>query len=207
MGVVWSWTGGSQKGLGCPSGMAPVSFSPRAEEKIAARKTAVQSWYVDVKLLLKKWGGDRSYHHTAPISMIYALREGLRIIQEEGLEARFARHLRNHHALKTGLEALGLSYTAREGNQLPQLNAVHIPDGIQDLDVRKKLLEDFSIEVGGGLGAFKGKAWRIGLLGYNSRPGVVMQFLGAREQCLVAQGHKAEPGSGVAAANEYYVRN
>lgn len=194
----------SQKGLGCPPGLSPVSFSARACDAMEKRKTKVQSWYLDVELLRKYLGTDRVYHHTAPISMNYALHEGLRLVMEEGLETRWARHLRNHRALKAGLLAMSLTYTAAEGNQLPQLNAVRIPAGVDDLAGRKMLLADFGIEVGGGLGDFKGKAWRIGLMGYNSRPGVVLQFLGAMEQTLRRLGAKITPGAGVAAANEVY---
>jgi alanine-glyoxylate transaminase/serine-glyoxylate transaminase/serine-pyruvate transaminase len=197
----------SQKGLGCPSGLAPVSFSPLASEVIHRRKTKVQSWYLDVTLLERYWGEERMYHHTAPISMTYALREGLRLVLEEGLEARWARHLRNHKALKAGLTALGLGYTAAEGHQLPQLNAVRIPPGIDDLKVRKQLLADFGIEIGGGLGDFKGKAWRIGLMGYGSRPNNVLLLLAALEQCLQSQGAKITPGAGVAAAEGIYAKN
>jgi alanine-glyoxylate transaminase/serine-glyoxylate transaminase/serine-pyruvate transaminase len=194
----------SQKGLGCPSGLSPVSFSQRGVDAIQRRKTKVQSWYFDLTLLQKYWGEERAYHHTAPISMIYALREGLRLVLEEGLQTRWDRHLRNHKALKAGLVAMGLTYTAAEGHQLPQLNAVRIPAGVNDAAVRKQLLAQFGIEIGGGLGEFKGKAWRIGLMGYNSRPGVVLLFLGALEQCLIAQGCKVTPGAGVAAANAAY---
>jgi alanine-glyoxylate transaminase/serine-glyoxylate transaminase/serine-pyruvate transaminase len=194
----------SQKGLSCPPGLSPVSFSPRAAEALGRRKTKVQSWYLDLSLVQRYWDAERFYHHTAPISMIYALREGLRLVLEEGLEARWARHVRNHQALKAGLLALGLTYTAAEGRQLPQLNAVRIPAGVDDLAVRKRLLSEFGIEIGGGLGEFKGKAWRIGLMGFNSRPGVVLQFLGALEQCLLGQGAKITPGAGVAAANRVY---
>jgi alanine-glyoxylate transaminase/serine-glyoxylate transaminase/serine-pyruvate transaminase len=195
----------SQKGLSCPSGLAPVSFSPRAVEVIEKRKTKVQSWYLDLTILRRYFGEERFYHHTAPISMNFALHEGLRLLLEEGLEARWARHLRNHRALKAGLSALGLEYTAAEGHQLPQLNAVRIPAGADDLSVRRRLLGEFGIEVGGGLGDLKGKAWRIGLMGYNSRPGVVLEFLGALEQCLMKEGVKVTPGAGVAAANAVYV--
>jgi alanine-glyoxylate transaminase/serine-glyoxylate transaminase/serine-pyruvate transaminase len=194
----------SQKGLSCPPGLSPVSFSQRAVDALGRRKTKVQSWYLDVSLVQRYWDAERFYHHTAPISMIYALREGLRLVLEEGLEARWARHVRNHQALKAGLMALGLTYTAAEGRQLPQLNAVRIPAGVDDLAVRKRLLSEFGIEIGGGLGDFKGKAWRIGLMGHNSRPGVVLQFLGALEQCLLGQGAKITPGAGVAAANRVY---
>jgi alanine-glyoxylate transaminase/serine-glyoxylate transaminase/serine-pyruvate transaminase len=194
----------SQKGLSCPSGLSPVSFSPRAAEAIQRRKSKVQSWYLDMTLLGRYWGEERMYHHTAPISMFYALREGLRLVLEEGLEARWQRHLRNHQALKAGLTALGLTYLAAEGHQLPQLNAVRIPPGGDDLTVRKQLLNTFGIEIGSGLGEFKGKAWRIGLMGHNSRPEVVLEFLGALEQCLQSPRAKVTPGAGVAAANAVY---
>jgi alanine-glyoxylate transaminase/serine-glyoxylate transaminase/serine-pyruvate transaminase len=192
----------SQKGLGCPPGLAPVSFSDRALDAVKRRKTKAQSWYLDVTLLQKYWGEERVYHHTAPISMVYALREGLRLILEEGLEARWARHLKNHQALKAGLLAMGLAYTAVEGHQLPQLNAVRIPAGVDDAAVRQRLLSEFGIEIGSGLGEFKGKAWRIGLMGYNSRANNVLLFLAALEQCLLGQGLKTNPGTGVAAANK-----
>src|SRR5262245_10967073 len=194
----------TQKGLGCPPGLSPVSFSPRAVEAMTKRKTKVQSWYLDMTMVQKYWGQDRHYHHTAPITMIYAIREGLRLVLEEGLEARWKRHERNHRAIKAGLNALGLEYSAVEGHQLPQLNAVKIPAGVDDLAVRKKLLEEFGIEVGGGLGDFRGKVWRIGLMGHNSRPNCVLLLLGALEQCLQAQGAKVTPGAGVAAANKAY---
>jgi alanine-glyoxylate transaminase/serine-glyoxylate transaminase/serine-pyruvate transaminase len=194
----------SQKGLSCPSGLAPMSFSPRAVEAIQRRKSKVQSWYLDMTLLGRYWGEERMYHHTAPITMFYALREGLRLVLEEGLEARWQRHLRNYQALKAGLIALGLTYLAAEGHQLPQLNAVRIPQGVDDLAVRRQLLTTFGIEIGSGLGEFKGKAWRIGLMGYNARPEVVLEFLGALEQCLQSQGAKFTPGAGVAAANAVY---
>jgi alanine-glyoxylate transaminase/serine-glyoxylate transaminase/serine-pyruvate transaminase len=189
----------TQKGLGCPPGLSPVSFSARAEESMTKRKSKVQSWYLDMTMIRQYWGNDRAYHHTAPISMIYALREGLRIVLEEGLEARWKRHLRNHLALKAGLTALGLTYTAKEGHQLPQLNAVRIPAGVDDLTIRKRLLTEFGIEIGGGLGDFKGKAWRIGLMGYNSKPSAVFQVLAALEMCLTGKA-----GVGVAAAEKAY---
>lgn len=194
----------SQKGLSCPPGMAPVSFSTRATDALKARKTKVQSWYLDLTSIMSYWGGDRAYHHTAPISMVYALREGLRLVLEEGLEARFARHVRNHLALKAGLEALGLTYTAAPHCQLPQLNAVRIPDGIDDLACRKRMLTEFGIEIGGGLGDFKGKAWRIGIMGHNSRPACVLQVLAAMEVVLAGAGAKITPGAGVAAAERAY---
>lgn len=194
----------SQKGLGCPPGLSPISFSERAVNVLKSRKTKVQSWYLDLMLLNSYWGSDRAYHHTAPISMIYALREGLRIVLEEGLDARYARHRRNHLALKAGLTALGLQYIADPAHQLPQLNAVRIPNGIDDVKGRMALLNDFGIEVGGGLGEFKGKAWRIGLMGYNAKPSSVLLVLSALGQVLNKLGHPVEPGVGVAAAERQY---
>lgn len=194
----------SQKGLGCPPGLSPVSFSDRAVAALNARKTKVQSWYLDLSIVQSYWGGERAYHHTGPISMIYAIREGLRIVLEEGLENRFARHARNYKALRAGLEAMGLSYTADTAVQLPQLNAVRIPAGIDDMACRKRMLNDFGIEIGGGLGDFKGKAWRIGLMGYNSKPSSVLLVLSALEQVLRGAGGNVEPGVGVAAAERAY---
>lgn len=195
---------GTQKCLSCPPGLAPVSFSPRAMDVVLNRKTKVQSWYLDVSMLAKYWGADRVYHHTGPINMTYGLYEALRLIQEEGLDACYARHMLNHRALKAGLTALGLKYATVEGHQLPMLNAVLIPDGIDDVKVRKALLERFGIEIGGGLGAFKGKAWRIGLMGHTARPNNVLLVLGALEQLLAEQGHKFPHGSSIAAANAVY---
>jgi alanine-glyoxylate transaminase/serine-glyoxylate transaminase/serine-pyruvate transaminase len=195
---------GSQKCLSCPPGLAPISFSDRALQMILARKTKVQSWYLDVSMLAQYWGSDRVYHHTAPINMTYGLYEALRLVLEEGLENCFARHRRNHLALKAGLAALGIAYTAQQGHQLPMLNAVRIPDGVDDARVRGELLSRFGIEIGGGLGAFKGKVWRIGLMGYGARPANVLLFLSALEQLLAEQGHKFDGGASVAAANAVY---
>jgi alanine-glyoxylate transaminase/serine-glyoxylate transaminase/serine-pyruvate transaminase len=194
----------SQKGLSCPPGLSPVSVSERGQAALKARKGKVQSWYLDLTSIQSYWGGERAYHHTAPITMIYAIREGLRLVMEEGLEARFTRHVRNHLALKAGLTGLGLNYIAAEGHQLPQMNAVRIPEGVDDVAGRKRLLTEFGIEVGGGLGDFKGKAWRIGLMGYNSRPNCVFQALSALETVLRGAGAKIEPGAGVAAAERAY---
>src|SRR5688572_29686020 len=195
---------GTQKCLSCPPGLSPVSFSSRAGEAIKARKTKVQSWYLDMSMVERYWGDERFYHHTAPITMNYALREALRLVCEEGLESRWARHMRNHRGLKAGLVAMGLEYAAQEGHQLPQLNAVKIPSGVEDLPVRKRLLAEFGIEIGGGLGDFKGKAWRVGLMGHTSRSENVLAFLGALEQCLVNAGATVKPGAGVASANQAY---
>jgi alanine-glyoxylate transaminase/serine-glyoxylate transaminase/serine-pyruvate transaminase len=198
---------GTQKCLSCPPGLSPVSFSPRAVEVINQRKSRVQSWYLDMGMVQRYWGEERFYHHTAPITMIYALREALRLVHEEGLPARFARHLRNHRALKAGLAALDISYASAAGHTLPMLNAVHIPPGVDDLAVRKRLLAEFGIEIGGGLGDFKGKVWRIGLMGHSSRPNNVLLFLGALEQCLAQQGLRFSAGASIAAANRVYAES
>jgi alanine-glyoxylate transaminase/serine-glyoxylate transaminase/serine-pyruvate transaminase len=157
-----------------------------------------------MNMVQRYWGEERFYHHTAPITMIYALREALRLVLEEGLEARFARHLRNHRALKAGLAALGITLATTEGHQLPQLNVTRIPPGADDMTTRKRLLSEFGIEIGGGLGDFKGKVWRVGLMGHASRPANVLLFLAGLEQCLVAQGAKTTAGASVAAANKVY---
>jgi alanine-glyoxylate transaminase/serine-glyoxylate transaminase/serine-pyruvate transaminase len=196
---------GSQKCLSCPPGLAPVSFSQRAMDVVLNRKTKVQSWYLDVSMLAQYWGSERVYHHTAPINMTYGLYEALRVVLEEGLENCFARHMLNYRALKAGLTALGLRYAAQQGHQLPQLSAVLIPDGIDDATVRGGLLNRFGIEIGGGLGAFKGKAWRIGLMGHTARPNNVYLLLSALEQLLAEQGHRFDRGAGVAAAEGIYL--
>lgn len=175
---------GTQKGLGCPPGLAPVTFSERAVEKIQQRKTLVQSFYLDVVELMKYWGSDRAYHHTAPISSVYALQEGLKIVLEEGLQPRWDRHRQNWATLKAGLQGMGLNYLTKEHCQLPALSAVKIPDGVDDMTVRKRLLTEFGIEIGGGLGQFKGKLWRIGLMGYGSTAENVHTLLSALKKCL-----------------------
>jgi alanine-glyoxylate transaminase/serine-glyoxylate transaminase/serine-pyruvate transaminase len=195
---------GTQKCLSCPPGLAPISLSDRAVEKILKRKEKVRSWYLDISMLANYWGSDRVYHHTAPINMTYGLHEALRIVLEEGLDACFARHRKNHEALKSGLAAIGIGYATQAGRELPQLNAVRIPNGIDDLAVRKRLLEQFGIEIGAGLGAFKGKVWRIGLMGYASRQTNVLLVLAALEQLLAAQGYEFDHGAAVAAANAAY---
>jgi len=195
---------GTQKCLSCPPGLAPVSFSQRALDVILHRKTKVQSWYLDINLLANYWGTDRVYHHTAPVNMTYALYEALRIIFEEGLDKCFARHMRNHQALRAGLASLGIGYAAQDGHQLPMLNAVRIPDGVDDAATRSALLHRFGIEIGAGLGEFKGKVWRIGLMGYSSRANNVLLFLSALEQLLAEQGYPFEHGSSIAAANAVY---
>jgi alanine-glyoxylate transaminase/serine-glyoxylate transaminase/serine-pyruvate transaminase len=197
---------GTQKCLSCPPGLAPVSFRASAAEIIAKRKTKIQSWYLDMAMIQRYWGSDRFYHHTAPISMNYALREALALVVTEGLEARFARHALNARALKAGLAAMGIGIVTAEGYQLPQLTCARIPDGIDDLTVRRRLLKEWGIEIGGGLGELKGRAWRIGLMGHGSRQSNVTLVLAALETCLRDLGHRLEPGASLAAASEVYSR-
>jgi alanine-glyoxylate transaminase/serine-glyoxylate transaminase/serine-pyruvate transaminase len=177
-----------------------VTFGPRAREVLRARKTRVQSWYLDVTLLEKYWGEERVYHHTAPISMNYALREALRLVAEEGLPTRFARHQKNHLALAAGLSALGLGLASEEGHRLPMLNAVTVPDGVDEARVRSRLLAEHGIEIGGGLGPMKGKVWRIGLMGESSRQAHVLTVLAALEQALRAEGRTVAAGVALSAA-------
>jgi alanine-glyoxylate transaminase/serine-glyoxylate transaminase/serine-pyruvate transaminase len=175
---------GTQKCLSCPPGLSPVTMSSRAVEKLSGRKSKVQSWYLDLNMVRQYWGHERFYHHTAPINMLYALHEALNMTLEEGLDARFARHRAMHELLRGGLREMGIEYVSQEGHHLPMLNAVKIPDGIDDMSVRRRLLEDYGIEIGGGLGAFKGKAWRIGLMGYGSSRRNVALLLAALRDIL-----------------------
>lgn len=193
---------GTQKCLSCPPGLAPVSFSTAALDAVKRRKSKVASWYLDVSMLAQYWGSDRVYHHTAPINMTYALREALAIVLEEGLEARIERHAQNHRALRAGIEALGLSYIPPRS--LTTLNAVHVPEGIDDSAVRKHLLAEFGIEIGAGLGPFKGKAWRIGLMGHASTRRNVLLVLSALQSAMTAEGHGVPRGSATAAAMETF---
>ena len=191
---------GTQKCLGCPPGLAPVTLGPRAEATLMARETPVQSWYLDLSLLRTYWSETRAYHHTAPITMIYGLREGLRVVLEEGLEARFQRHARNAAALHDGLEALGLELFAQKDARLNTLTSIRIPEGVNDANVRRRLLTEYNIEIGGGLGPVAGKIWRIGLMGENSRPSAVLSLLSALEELLSQEGYEVAQGQGVAAA-------
>jgi alanine-glyoxylate transaminase/serine-glyoxylate transaminase/serine-pyruvate transaminase len=175
---------GTQKCLSCPPGLSPVSFSPRAMEVATKRSRKVQSWYLDVNLLASYWGQERVYHHTAPITMNYALHEALRLVLLEGLEARWKRHQQNYERLKSGLKELGLSIGSQEGNQLWQLNAVTVPEGVDEAGIRKALLNDYEIEVGAGLGPMKGKIWRVGLMGETSTPQNVDRVLSALKTLL-----------------------
>ena len=196
---------GTQKCLSCPPGLAPVTFSPRAEAKLKNRTTPCKSWYLDLNLIGSYWGEDRVYHHTAPISMNYALREALKIIVEEGLEQRFNRHRHNHQALVAGVEALGMKMHVDPNYRLWSLNTVRIPDGVDDAQVRSQLLSQFNLEIGGGLGELQGKVWRVGLMGESSRAQNVLYFLLALETCLRTQGFQCSQGAGVQAAAAHYI--
>jgi alanine-glyoxylate transaminase/serine-glyoxylate transaminase/serine-pyruvate transaminase len=177
---------GTQKCLACPPGLSPVTFSAKALERMDARKTKVQSWYLDMTMIRNYWGAERVYHHTAPINMTYALREALAIVLEEGLEPRIARHKKNHLALRAGLEAIGLNFIPKES--LTTLNAIHVREGVDEAAVRRRLLNEYGIEIGAGLGPFKGKALRIGLMGSGSTQRNVVLVLTALEEILGRSG-------------------
>ncbi|MBI5119067.1 alanine--glyoxylate aminotransferase family protein [Candidatus Poribacteria bacterium] len=198
---------GTQKCLSCPPGLSPVTFGDKAMDTLRSRTRKVSSWYLDLSMIERYWGEERFYHHTAPISMIYALREALRIVLEESLETRFERHRLNHLALAAGLNSLEIDFLVAEPYRLPMLNAVRVPAGVNDLNVRKYLLNRFGIELGGGLGPLKGKIWRIGLMGHSSTKQNVILFLSALESALSAEGVKLAPGSASAAAMEFYSHN
>ncbi len=193
---------GTQKCLSCTPGLSPVSFSDAAVERIKNRKTAVQSWFLDLNLVMGYWGAGakRAYHHTAPVNGLYGLHEALVILQEEGLENAWARHQSNHLALRAGIEAMGLSFVVPEAARLPQLNAVTIPDGVDEAAVRGRLLNDFNLEIGAGLGALAGKVWRIGLMGHASNAKNIMFCLGALDTVLTDMGAPIKNGVAVAAA-------
>lgn len=175
---------GTQKCISCPPGLSPVTLSPRAVQKLERRASKVASWYLDLTMVRNYWGQERAYHHTAPVNMLVALREAMALVLEEGLEARFARHLEMHQLLTDGLAALGIRYASQEGHHLPMLNAVHIPDGIEDVPVRRRLLDELGLEIGGGLGELKGKAWRIGLMGHSASRRNVILLLAALGELL-----------------------
>jgi len=195
---------GTQKCISCPPGLAPVTFNEKAQQIITNRKSKVPVWYLDLTMIQKYWSQERFYHHTAPINMTYALREALRLIYEEGLEARFQRHEIHSRALKTGLEAMGIKMWAQEGHRLPMLTAATIPEGVEDVPVRKYLLNKYGLEIGGGLGEGKGKVWRIGTMGYTCNRKNVLLLLTALEDALKVQGYKVENGIGTATAMEVY---
>lgn len=189
---------GTQKCLSCVPGLSPVSFSDRAVEVVKSRKVPVTSWFLDLNLVMGYWGEGqtRAYHHTAPVNALYGLHEALLILEEEGLEASWARHQINHEALNAGLEAMGLSFIVEEAYRLPQLNAVTIPDGVDEASVRKSLLGQYNLEIGAGLGALAGKVWRIGLMGYASNPKNVLFCVNALEAIL--SGYNAHINRGAA---------
>lgn len=197
---------GTQKCLSCVPGISPVTFSERAQETIKARTQRVQSWFLDMDLVMGYWGegAQRAYHHTAPINALYGLHETLVILQEEGLEKSWARHQHNHNALAAGLECLGINFVVAPDYRLPQLNCVTIPAGADDAAVRKQLLNDYQLEIGAGLGPLAGKVWRIGLMGYASNQKNVLLCLGALEAVLAGQGVAIETGKAVAAAQAVY---
>ena len=198
---------GSQKALSAPPGMSPITVGPRAEEVIRSRKTKVQSWYFDLSSAMNYWGKDRLYHHTPPISLIYALREAMRIVTEEGLEKRWERHLQNQHAIIAGFDAMGLGLLVKNpAERLPTVTAVLVPDGMDELKVRNQLLDEFNIEIAGGFGPLKGKIWRVGLMGHVSQKTNVLLFLGAFEKVLLENGYRAPAGAGLAAAIANYTQ-
>ena len=194
---------GTQKCISGPPGLSPLTFGPAAVRALEQRKTPVVSWYLDLSMVRDYWGTDRKYHHTAPINMIYGLREALRLIAEEGLPDRFDRHRLNHRALIAGIESMGIAMLVPEPYRLPMLNAVGIPEGIDDLKVRKALLFQYGIEIGGGLGPFAGKVWRIGLMGQSCRRRNVFLLLAALEAVLRGEGYAVRPGALEAATAVY----
>jgi alanine-glyoxylate transaminase/serine-glyoxylate transaminase/serine-pyruvate transaminase len=197
---------GTQKCLSCPPGISPVSFGERAVEVINKRKTKVQSWFLDMGLVMAYWAGDgaRTYHHTAPVNSMYGLHEALVILKEEGLENSWARHAFQHRALAAGVEAMGLSFVVAKDYRLPQLNSITVPAGIKEGEVRARLLRDYNLEIGAGLGALAGKVWRIGLMGESACTTNVLLCLGALDAILSDLGAPIQSGKAVAAAQAVY---
>jgi len=203
----------SQKCLSCTPGLSPVSFSERVVERVKGRKDKIHSWFMDMNLLLAYWGAStgtgtvaRTYHHTAPTNSLFALHEALLLIREEGLENSWARHHRHHLALKAGLEAMGLTFLVDEKFRLPQMNAVHTPKGVDEALVRRTLLNEFSLEIGAGLGPLAGKIWRFGLMGHSCRPENVMLCLSALGSVLSDMGMPVHVGDAEAAAHGAYAQ-
>src|SRR6267142_2285799 len=195
----------SQKCVSCTPGLSPVSFSEGVVDYVKARKDKIHSWFMDMNLLLGYWGAsNRTYHHTAPTNSLFGLHEALLLLREEGVENAWARHRRHHNALKAGLEAMGLEFLVKEQYQLPQMNAVRCPEGVNEAEVRKTLLNEFSIEIGAGLGPLAGKIWRIGIMGYSCRPDNVMLCLSALGSVLSDMGMKVHVGDAEAAAHQAY---
>ncbi|MDX1751358.1 MAG: alanine--glyoxylate aminotransferase family protein [Methylophaga sp.] len=197
---------GSQKCLSCTPGLSPISFSEKAASVVRNRKTKVQSWFLDLNLVMGYWGegAKRAYHHTAPINALYALHESLVLLREEGLENAWNRHRLHHNALKAGIEAMGLKFVVDEAHRLPQLNSVAIPQGVDDAAVRSRLLKDYSLEIGAGLGVMAGKIWRIGLMGYAANQKNVLLCLGALDAVLTDMDANINSGVAVSAANKIY---
>ena len=193
----------SQKCLGAPPGIGPVAVGPRALEVIESRTTKPPSWYLDLGLIAKYWGPEHVYHHTAPVSMILGLREALRIVLEEGLDNRVARHQRNSAALRAGVSALGLDFLVEESFRLDQITAVKIPDGVDDATVRQRLLREHTIEIGKGFGPFDGNVWRIGLMGESSKAEYLLALLSGLEGILPDEGYEVAQGAAVSAASRY----
>ncbi len=191
---------GTQKCLSCAPGISPVSFNERALEKLRGRSTKVQSWFMDLNLVTAYWGGGqkRTYHHTAPVNALYGLHEALLILREEGVENAWERHRRHHLALRAGLEALGMELIVEEAHRLPQLNAVSIPAGLDDALVRSRLLNEYNLEIGAGLGTLAGKVWRIGLMGHSCRAENILLCVGALEAVLSGMGAPIETGRALA---------
>src|SRR3984957_18996710 len=196
---------GTQKALSAPPGMAPITVNARVEKQMSERKKPVQSWYFDLAPIMAYWGKERTYHHTPPISLIYGLREALRLTLEEGLEERWERHVHNQQALIAGLDAMGLTlFVTNPADRLVTVTGVNVPVDVDDRKVRQQLLDEFNIEISGGLGPLKGKIWRVGLMGYSSLKPNVLLFLAAMEKVLLDQGHAVPAGAGVAAALQTY---
>ncbi len=194
---------GSQKCLSAPPGLAPITLSDRALEAIGQRKTPVSSWYFDLSLHARYWGPEHIYHHTAPVLNVYALHEALKLVLEEGLDARLARHRRHAVALRAGLEALGLRLFADPAHRLVPVATALIPDGLADAATRAALLDDYNVEIGGGLGDFAGRMWRVGIMGHSAQRANVTLLLGALEAILRRQGHRPK-ASAVEAADAAY---
>ncbi|MFZ1504363.1 MAG: alanine--glyoxylate aminotransferase family protein [Nitrospira sp.] len=199
---------GTQKCLSCPPGLAPLTVSPRGMSAIRNRRVPCPSWYLDLSLIADYWNDhSRAYHHTAPISMLYGLREALRLVHEEGLPARAARHQMNSDALLAGLRTLGLSPLPPQGCRLPMLNCVTLPDGIDETMVRTRLLQEYGIEIGGGLGPLRGRVWRIGLMGESSQHAHVLTLLNALEAICASLKRPVQPGRAIQAATDTYTQS
>ncbi len=196
---------GSQKAISAPPGMSPITVGARVEEMLRSRRTKVQSWYFDLTTVMNYWGKGRTYHHTPPIPLIYAMQEALRIVLEEGLEASWQRHKQNQQALVAGLEAMGIGlFVTNPADRLVTVTAVNVPAGVDDVQVRGRLLSQFGIEIAGGFGELKNRIWRVGLMGYSSQRGNVLLFLQALEKILLEAGLKLSAGAGLAAAGKVF---